>query len=169
MNEYYSKTILYSYKSLKAVMSQLDDLIVKKAISSMNDFSPCEKIAEKILALTAQKVVLADIMEKTERAVAKLNDNEKLILDYKYFKKLPKESFAHLDFTSRSYFRKQVRVVSRFAAKMDILGIDDTYFEEKCLKIEFFRELYKRVLIREKNFDKLKSKTESLIIAERCA
>lgn len=135
----------------------------------MNDFSPCEIIAEKIIALTAQKVTLSEIMEKTERAVDKLTDDEKLILDYKYFKRLPKDAFSGLDFSSRSYFRKQVRVVGRFAAKMNALGIDDAYFEEKCLKIDFFRELYKRVLIREKNFAKLKEKHEHISLAESCA
>lgn len=169
MNEYYSKTILYAYKSLDAVMAQLDELVLKKAISSMCDFSPCEKIAEKILSLTAQKDVIAKIKSETERAVSKLTDDEKIILDYKYFKRLPKETYAKFDFSSRAYFRKQIRVVSRFGSKISAVGIDDDFFEEKCLKIDFFRELYKRVLIREKNFAKLKAKCEILTLAERSA
>ena len=169
MNEYYSKTVLYAYKSLSAVMAQLDDLVLKKAVASMVDFSPCEKIAEKILDITAQKDVIYLLKEKTALALSKLTDDERLILDYKYFKSMGKDAYAELDFTSRAYFRKQIRVAVKFGNKLSALGIDDAFFEQYCLKIDFFRELYKRVLIREKNFAKIKAKSDLLSIAERSA
>lgn len=156
MNENYAKTLLYAYKSLDAVTEQLDELVLKKAMASMNDLSPCEAQCEKILSITDQKDVLIDLKIKIGQVFDGLSDEEKDYIDYKYFKLKPKEYYVNFDFTSRAYFRKQIKVACKFAKKLENAGIDDAYFEKNCLTIEFFRELFKRVTEREKTFCKQK-------------
>ena len=51
MNVYYAKTVLYAYANVDAVVEQIDELVEKKALSSMRDFSPCEEQCEKSYAL----------------------------------------------------------------------------------------------------------------------
>lgn len=165
MNNFYAKTILYAYRNLDAVTRQLDDLVLKRALASMNDLSPCETQCEKILSLTDQKDVLINLKLVTKSVVDKFTEDEKDYLDYKYFKLKPKEYYADFDFTSRAYFRKQVRVADKFAKRLEKAGITDEYFEDKCLSIEFFRELLKRVTERENNFSKQKDASVSVKIS----
>lgn len=153
----YAKTILYAYKNIDAVINQLDELVLKKAIASMCDLSPCETQCEKILGLTAQKDLLIDLKITVENTLKKFSDEEIDFLDYKYFKFKNKEYYVNFDFTSRAYFRKQIRVADKFAKKIEKAGITDEYFESKYLAIEFFRELYKRVVEREENFKRQKT------------
>ena len=162
MKVIYAKTILYAYRNLDAVMRQLDELVMKKALSSMSDLSPCEAQCNNILNLTAQKDILIGLKLKTKEAVDRFSDDEKDYLDYKYFKLKPKEYYIGFDFTSRAYFRKQIRIVDKFAKRMENAGITDDFFEKKCLSIEFFRELLKRVKERENNFAKQKESVSAL-------
>lgn len=152
MNIYYAKTVLYAYKHLDAVICQLDELVLKKAISSMCDLSPCEAQCEKILQLTAQKDMLINLKIKVGEVLEKFTEDEKDYFDYKYFKVKPKEYYANFDFTSRAYFRKQIRIAEKFKKRLERAGINDEYFKKECLSVEFFRELLKRVVERENNF-----------------
>ena len=166
MNLNYAKTILYAYKCLDVIMRQLDELVVKRAVNSMCDLSPCEAQCEKILALTEQKDLLIDLKLKVKLVLEKFTDDEMDCLDYKYFKFKPKEYYADFDFTSRSYFRKQVRVACKFAKRIESAGIGDETFEKKYLAIDFFKELLKRVIERENNFLRPKEKVAPLKYGE---
>lgn len=146
MNIFYAKTVLYAYTNVDAVAEQIDELVEKKALSSMRDFSPCEEQCEKIINLTYSKDVLFELKIFAEKALIAFNDEELKYLDYKYFKKMPKESFIGFDYTSRNYFRKQVRLAEKFAKRLEKFGADDQWFEKQCLKIDFLREMYKRVM-----------------------
>lgn len=166
MNLNYAKTILYAYKCLDVIMRQLDELVVKRAVNSMRDLSPCEAQCEKIIALTEQKDLLIDLKLKTKSALEKFTDEEMDCLDYKYFKFKSKEYYADYDFTSRAYFRKQVRVAGKFAKRIENAGITDEIFAKKYLEIDFFRELLKRVIERENNFLRPKEKLSPLKFGE---
>ena len=146
MNIYYAKTVLYAYANVDAVAEQIDELVEKKALSSMSDFSPCEEQCEKIILLTYNKDVLFELKRFAEKALISFSEEEIKCLDYKYFKRLPKESFIGFDYKSRNYFRRQVRLAEKFAKRLEKLGADDKWFEDSCMQIEFLREMYKRVI-----------------------
>ncbi len=150
MNLYFAKSILYAYAHLEEVIYQIDELIERKALCSMNDYSPCIEQCEKIIDLIGQKDVLIELKIKAERALQNFTDVELDYLDYKYFKTKPKEYFIDFDTFSRNYFRRQVKLATRFADLIEKEGIDKKYFEEKCISIEFMRELLKRVIEHEK-------------------
>ena len=158
MKHNYTRTILYAYANINAVKEQIDDFVESKALSSMRDFSPCVEQCEKILDYTAQKVALIELKEFTEKALEKLSPYEMDCLEYKYFKRKPKEYFIGFDYESRSYFRKQVSLIKRLSEYFDGVGLTDNWFEKNCLNTNFFKELLKRVEQYEKESNKNKKK-----------
>ncbi|MBQ8197235.1 MAG: hypothetical protein IJZ73_04155 [Clostridia bacterium] len=163
MNLLYTKTLLTSYANLENVMAQIDELAVKKALASANDYSPCATQCEKIIELNFQKDVI-HVLKLTMDGILKKTAKKDLdLLDYKYFKRRPRAYYKDFDSSSRTYFRNQVRVAKEFGDKLDRIGISDEWFEENCLSTEFFSELYKRVKEHEIASHKNKSKEEKEI------
>ena len=168
MNIYYTKCALYAYPNITAVMEQIDELVERRALASMNDFSPCVEQCEKIIALTNQKDVLIELKIMTDKVLEKINDYQKDCLDYKYFKQKPKEYFVGFDTVSRGYFRRQIRLVERVSELFEKVGATDKWFEENCLEMDFFRELLRRIKLHEQKVKKgankraLKSQSSAL-------
>lgn len=158
MNVYYAKTVLYAYPNIKEIIEQIDELVERKALCSINDYSPCIEIAEKILDFTSQKVTLIELESVAKRALCKFTQEEMDHLDYKYFKKKPKKYYDGFDAESRGYFRRQIRIVKIFSERLEKLGANDEWFEKNCLKMDFFKEMLKRVYEHEKNSMKNKPK-----------
>ena len=154
MKELYAKVILYSYPCAESLVEQIDELVEKKALISFRDFSPCEEQCFKILSLTEQKDTILRLKQFVEKALAKFGENDFVLLDYKYFKKLPKEAYAGFDFFERKYFRRQESVLKRFAELMDKYGLTDEVFESEYLSIDFFREMKRREEKRSISYDK---------------
>ena len=69
-----------------------------------------------------------------------------------------KEYFKDFDFKSRKYFRTQNKLVKRFSEYLEKSGVDDVYFDDYLLNIEFFKELKRRVI--EHEILSRKNKTE---------
>ncbi len=145
MKTTYTKTVLYAYANIEVIKAQIDDFVERKALASISDFSPCVEQCEKILEYTAQKVALIELKQQAEKVLKKLSAHEMDCLDYKYFKKKPKEYFIGFDFESRSYFRKQVSLIKKISEQFDRVGLTDEWFEKNCLNTNFFKELLKRV------------------------
>ena len=162
MNVYYAKAILYAYPHLEAVMEQIDELIEKKALSSMHDFSPCEAQCEKILFLTEQKQILINLKLCVDKILRKFSAEDLDLFDYKYFKKKPKEYFEYIDTSSRKYFRRQISIVKKFSLSLEKEGYDDIKFQKECFKIDFLKELLKRVVENEMLSRKNKPMKEKL-------
>jgi hypothetical protein len=157
MNKYYAKTALYAYPNLEAVAEQIDELVERRAIISMNNYSPAVEQCEKVVDLTYQKDVLFALKLHIEDALEKLNQEELDCLEYKYFKRKPKEYFIDFDAESRSYFRRQNKLADKISKSLERGGATDKWFEEHCLSMEFFSELLKRVIEREKQCSREKS------------
>ncbi len=162
MKHNYTRTILYAYANIEAVKEQIDDFVERKALSSMKDFSPAIEQCEKMLEYTAQKVALIELKELTEKALKKLSSYEMDCLEYKYFRRKPKEYFIGFDYESRSYFRKQVRLIKKLSEQFDEVGLSDKWFEKNCLNTNFFKELLKRVEMHETQCNKNKKKEKKV-------
>ncbi len=157
MNNYYAKTILYAYPNLLSLMEQIDELVEKKAFASMGNFTPAIAQCEKILGLTDQKKILIKVKIVVDKVLQKFAVDELDCFAYKYFKNKPKEYFKNFDASSRGYFRKQIKLINLFSKRLEYCGIDDDWFIKNCLTIDFFKELYKRVLEYEKVSNKRKN------------
>ena len=157
MNLNYVKTLLYAYPHVTALTEQIDDIVLSKALSSIRDYSPCEEQCEKIIELTEQKKTLIDFKLKMDKVVKKLNEYELDCLDYKYFKQKAKEYFVDFDASSRTYFRRQIRIAKKVNSLVEVNGINDEWFVKKCLKMSFFFELLRRVVSAENSLKKKKT------------
>lgn len=146
MNIIYAKTLLYAYPNVKALLAQIDELIEKKALASMTDFSPALEQCEKIIELTEHKKILIKVYLVLKKALERFSGLDITCIEYKYFKNLPKERFKDFDFSGRAYFRRQNKIIKTLSNMLDKTELTDTFFEEKCLSINFFKELKKRVI-----------------------
>ena len=140
---YYEKTILTCYKSITPITNQLENLIVKKAKNSFYDYTPCINLAENILKLVNARLDLLELKFLTEEGIKKLNEEDKILIEYKYFKIKPE---FEIDTTSRKYFRHQVRALKRFGDAIRSLGVSEEYFKNKYLNINYINNVYKKII-----------------------
>lgn len=144
MKKTYAKIILYSYPCCDSLTEQIDELVEKRALSSMYDFSPCEEQCLKILELTDQKRRIIKLKSVINKLLGKFSEKDLILLDYRYFKKMPAACYVGVDFFGRKYFRRQDALITRFCNLLEKAGLTDSVFEEKYLSIEFFREMKRR-------------------------
>lgn len=157
MNVYYAKSVLYAYPNIESITEQIDELVEKRALASMTDFTPALGQYERILSFTEQKNMFLILKATVDRVMEKFSDDEIDCFDYKYFRLKPKNYYDNFDSTSRAYFRKQIKLAKLFAERLEHAGIDDSWFEQNCLETDFFKELLKRVIEHEKMSRKNKS------------
>ena len=145
MNIFYAKAVLYAYPNIDAVIGQIDELVERKALSSISDFSPCIEQCEKILNFSKQKCALIILKDSVQKILSTFTEQELICLDYKYFHKKKKSEYAGFDFFGRNYFRKQIRIANKFSDKLEKAGITDEWFDKNCMCTDFFVELVRRV------------------------
>ena len=151
MREIYAKTMLYAYPYIDTMVKRMDDKILKKAMGSMLDTSPCEDQCTSIILLLGQKEDLKYLKNLIERMIMKFPFSDFDYFDYRYFKIRPKEYYKDKIKLDRTYYRKQARLIKKFCTIFSAIGGDDKWFEEKFLSIRFIKNLHIRVIEREKN------------------
>lgn len=154
MKEIYTKTMLYAYPYLDAMIKKTDDKIIKKAIGSMFDISPCEEQCAKVITLIAQKEDLKYLKHLIERMIMKFPFSDFDYFDYKYFKIRPRAYYKDKIKIDRTYYRKQERLLKKFCSIFSAIGGDDQWFEEKFLSIRYINNLYQKLVEKEKNAQK---------------
>lgn len=166
MNIYYAKSILYAYPCIERLIEQIDETVEKRALASMNDCSPCFNQCEKIVELTNRKILLIKLKGYVETAIADFTAEELDCLDYKYFRKKPKSFYKDFDFTSRAYFRKQNKIVNCFAKKLLRQKLNDENYQRDYLKMDFFKELLKKVIEHEINNNKNTKRAGAKVVSK---
>ena len=153
MKEIYAKLMLYSYRNLPKIADQIDELVEKKALSSISDCSPAIKQYEKIVGLTYQKQIVLSLFVNVKGVLSKFSDVEKEYFAYKYFRGNTPKNYP-FDPSSRNYFRVQNRLLKKFAAESEKYGYGDERVENELLCIDFFKEMLKRVKEKEDSDNK---------------
>jgi len=149
MDKLYVKCVLYAFPNIESIREQIDELVEKRALSSMMDTSPAENQCVKMVSYIFQKEMLSELEEMTKKVLGKFTLYELDCLDYKYFKIKPREYYQGFDAKSRAYFRIQNKIVELFSKRAEKVGLNDMWFNENCLQLDFFKELLKRVKERE--------------------
>lgn len=167
MNVLYAKTLLYVYPHVDKIIGQIDELVEKKAAYSINDYSPAFNQCAKIAELTRCKAVLLNIKAVCSGILKGYSAKESVYLDYKYFKKNNATAYAGYDFSSRNYFRRQVRLAVKFSKDLEKNGITDKAFIEEILTCAFMRKIFASVKEQERLARKNKSRAEKQAIKER--
>ena len=166
MKVIYAKTILYAYPKFDMLLDVFDDLAEKKAISAFGDTRPCDELGSEILEITAKKDEIVKLRVDCDFIINRLSQEERTLLDYKYFKEKPIETYSLVDVSDRNYYRKQIRLATKFGVILGKIGYTDAYFEDLCNRIHFFGSWLKVTKEREramqKNKNCLKSKEKSV-------
>ncbi len=157
MKSKYVRVILYGYTNIETLKEEINDIILKKALASMQDFSPCNEQCEKIIDYIGQKVLLSELKSKVKVVFRGLTELELDLLDYKYFKLKPKEHFKNIDTESRSYFRRQTNIIHKLSELFEKILLTDEWFENNCLKINYFRHMLKQIEYQDKRFSQRKN------------
>lgn len=157
---YYEKVLLYAYPHLEDLSRQIDELVLKRALSSFSNYTCCETQCEMILNMSDQKVRLLALKSRLDEILTRLTDYEIELLEYKYFKRKPKSSFSDFDSTSRQYFRRQLKLTEKISALLNRVGMTEKWFNENYLDIDFMKLLLDRVIEYENNGNINKNKNK---------
>ncbi len=162
MNILYAKTALYCYSCIDDFVDRLDEVVLRKAVSSINDYAPAIAQYHKIVDLSEQKSLYIILKKITKEALRKFTDDEMAYIGYKYFKVRSKNN-GGFDFTSRAYYRTQVKLAKKFAQLLERKGITNEVFEKKYLKMDLILAIYRKVKEQEINASKNKAYLRAML------
>ena len=158
MNRYYVKTLLYTFPHIDRLCGELDEYLERRALNSINDYSPAEQQCLNLVKIIFAKERYIEMKEKISGILCNLKEQEMQLLDYKYFKSKPKESYENFDYKSRAYFRKQHLVISKLEKLFDKNNLSDEFFEKEYMPINFIKLVLRRVIDHERAAQKNKRK-----------
>lgn len=134
-------TVLYCYPSFQSVINGMERLAYFKAISSFKDCTKTLSQIEEILQINSQKERLKNLKRTVECILSQLSTEEKMLIEYKFFKIKPSEDY---DCTSRKYFRKQNKLYKKLLEIFKVKSLDNEWFEENYFDIYFLKCKYLR-------------------------
>ncbi len=168
MKSNYVKTLLYAYPNIPKMIKRIDEIVNKKALSSMTNCTDCREQCESIIKLTVQKGILFEIKYYIEKILARFDREELIYIEYKYFGKKDKAEFEGVDFAGRAYFRKQQKLLEHICNCFEWLKISDEWFEGSLKKVPYLRKLLQSVLLHQNasasGTRKVKPKTEEVAL-----
>ena len=145
--EKYAKTILSSYNQISGVITQIENVIQRRAKNSFYLRCDTESLAEQLLSLGEIRKDLIELKFIADEILDKIKPEDKTLILYKYMGIVPNDD--NFDHTSRNYFRKQIKALERFTNKLVSNGYDEDWFQKKYLKIAFISGVYKKTLLEE--------------------
>lgn len=138
---YYEKTILSSYYRIDEYIEDCEKAVVYRALTSYSTKESTMTQIDKIINLIYAKNRLCELKSKLEGVFSKFTQDETDCIKYKYYHIKPSEDF---DYTSRNYFRKQLRIIKKIGCMLDKRKLDEKWFCENYLDIYFLKSLYER-------------------------
>ena len=145
--ENYSKTILSAYPSIDGIVTQIENLIRKRARNSFYLRVDTVSFAEQLLRLGEIRKDLLELKITVEETLASIPEYDRILISYKYFGIKPTDE--NFDLKSRNYFRKQNKALDAFCKKLNEKGYTKEWFERKYLKIAFVEGIYNKVIKQE--------------------
>ena len=160
------KAILYTYPKLKAIERDYGEHIENKAVLSYRFKGAAENLVEELAEQVLRKRRLAKLKEDLDKLFAELSEEERLLLEIRYFGKIRKakeegrqgkrEDFAEakeaeekraaiarMNWSERSYYRKQNRLLKKIVSAFNRLGLTKEVLEKEYLQYEFLRAVYR--------------------------
>lgn len=143
--EQFGKTILSAYPMLYGYVTQLEDVIKKKARNSFYTRCDVVNLSEQLLSLGEIRKDLIELKLIVEEVLSLIKPYDRILLSYKYFGILPEDK--GFDLTSRNYFRKQIKALNNFSNMLIMKGYDQEWFKNKYLKIAFISAIYQNMIL----------------------
>ena len=145
--EKYAKTILSSYNQLSGIITQIENVIQRRAKNSFYLRCDTTQLANELLSLGEIRKDLIELECIADDILSKIKPEDKTLILYKYMGVVPEDE--NFDHTSRNYFRKQIKALERFTNKLVSEGYDEEWFKNKYLKIAFISGVYNKTLLEE--------------------
>ena len=138
--ENYEKALLYAYPALEGVIDAFDAVFLKRALDSYASGRTALSEAERLIEKIAEKDLYISLKLKLDRILEKFTPYERKHFSYKYF-----------DAVSRAYYRRQQKLLLKFAKALERAGLTGEWFDRTCMKTDLFPELLRRIAARERS------------------
>ncbi|MGN1053219.1 MAG: hypothetical protein ACI4SH_07520 [Candidatus Scatosoma sp.] len=144
----YIKTALYVYPALKAAAKEVGEHVKRKACLSYGDRLSCEALTEYLLGQIDTKERLETLFYTIGGALDELSDQEKFLLQVRYFGGKNKVISAYSDEeiqklcgSRRSYYRRQEKLVKKIGERFLRKGLNEEKFYSEYGSIELIRRV----------------------------
>jgi hypothetical protein len=150
----FEKIIFYSYPKLEKVVRVIDANFKKKILESKCDFSSALFQCEELIKLTNAKVALLKVKRVIEKILSDLGSLAPFV-KYKYFG-IKNSETAFIDSTKRGYYRIQDKIAKKLKLKLELLGINQDWFDQNLKHLTYIKEVARRVEVRELQAERAK-------------
>ena len=120
-----TKIILSSYPKMDKVIASIERSIEERCYSSFHDGRCVETIFDEIASNIERQEKLVLLKEMVDKVFSLLSENELDLLRCKFFDEKPKNPF---DFSIRTYFRRQKKLIEKLDTYFAYIGISDEGF-----------------------------------------
>ena len=129
-----TKIILSSYYNFNRMIKAFDYNVEERCLLSFHDNRDVETIFSEISDIMARKQKYVVLKNRVDAVFALLTDEETDLLRCKYFYKKARNKF---DFSLRTYFRKQEKLLLKLDEYFSFIGINDEKFFKDFEKESF--------------------------------
>ena len=154
--ENYAKAVLYAYPLLKTVGEDYAVHIRNKAVLSYDSNLTTEKLAEYLAGEIIEKNRLEWLKTTVETVIGKLTDEERTLVDIRYFGKTnklrdflngqaEKRKYGGKGCSQRMYFRRQSRLADKLGAMLFYAGVTQKVYDESLKNLGVFRKIHRFV------------------------
>lgn len=169
----YVKVMLYAYPRLEMLAEASESAATAKALLSFREAFDPWRLAERVAEEMAQARLLRALKEETELLLAGLSEEERYLLEYKYFRRrqVLRERFGGfaLDCTERSYFRRQNALLGKLAGRFAAFGWTRAAFFERFGGYAPFMRVYRALLDGREHALVLKRRKKTLSLLQTSA
>ena len=132
----YAKILLSAYPNLGRFIKAANDNYLRRCLNSAYFSEPTETFAAGVLNLLDERRKLVDLKEKLDLLFSRLSDEERQLIKFKYAGIMPKNKF---DFSLRTYFRKQIKLLEKVKTYLNYLNITEEVFKREYLGVAYFK------------------------------
>ena len=124
----YQKTMLFLYPRLKRFAEDIGQYARAKAIASSLGREDTEATVQALIDCAHAQRCCGQLKALLDGVLGELTEEERLLLEYKYFRRRTKACGVPFGFSPRTYYRRQLRLERRLNAKFLQRGMDEGWF-----------------------------------------
>ena len=134
----YAKILLSAYPNLNRVIKTENDNYMRRCYNSAYFCEPTEAFATALIDMMEKRKKLIDLKEKLDLLFSRLSEEEKALIMFKYAGVIPENKF---EFSLRTYFRKQKKLLKKIETYLNYLNITEDVFKERYMDVRYFNVL----------------------------
>ena len=143
----YQKTRLFLYPRLERFAEDLGQYARAKAVASCLGREDTEACVQALIDCAHAQNCCRTLKALLDGVFGGLTEEERVMLDYKYFRRR-RGSAPPLGFSRRTYYRRQQKLESALNAEFLRRGMDEGWFLRLCGGVPAMRQVYEHVCAR---------------------